>query len=98
MGEEQTIKTLLHEVAHSILHCDDGEEKDADRETREVQAESVAYTVCKYLDINTDDYSFGYIAGWSGDKDVKQLTASIETIKKTARTIIDSIIGDEVIK
>ena len=92
MGEEQTIKTLLHEVAHSILHCDGGEEKDADRETREVQAESVAYTVCKYFGINTDGYSFGYIAGWSGDKDVKQLTESIEIIRKTARTIIDSII------
>lgn len=92
MPQEQTIKTLIHEVAHSMLHCDGGEETDADRETREVQAESVAYTVCKYLGINTDGYSFGYIAGWSGDKDVKQLTESIEIIRKTARTIIDSII------
>lgn len=57
-----------------------------------MQAESVAYTVCKYLGINTDGYSFGYIAGWSGDKDVKQLTESIEIIRKTAKTIIDSII------
>lgn len=95
MSQEQTIKTLVHEVAHSMLHCDGGEETDADRETKEVQAESVAYTVCKYLGINTDNYSFGYIAGWSGDKDVKQLAESIEVIRKTAKTIIDSINGKE---
>ena len=68
LSESQTIKTLLHEQAHALLHGKDGEEEKADQKTREVQAESIAYVVSQYLGINTDDYSFGYVAGWSSDK------------------------------
>lgn len=92
MSETQTIKTAVHEIAHAILHDKDtGEEKDADRNTKEVQAESVAYTVCQYLGIDTTSYSFEYVAGWSSDRDVKELLTSLDTIQKTARDIIDQI-------
>ena len=91
MSEAQTIKTLVHEIAHAILHNENGEEKDADRYTREVQAESVAYTVCSMLGLDTSDYSFGYVAGWSTNKDVKELTASMEVIRKTAKLITDGL-------
>ena len=96
MSQQQTIKTLVHEIAHSMLHSKDGEESEADKHTKEVQAESVAYTVCKWLGIDTSGYSFGYVAGWSGNKDVKQLTASMEVIRKTAKAIIDAINEKEV--
>lgn len=91
MSETQTIKTLIHEIAHSILHKKDGEEKEADRRTREVQAESVAYMVSGLLGLDTAEYSFGYIAGWSGSQEVKELTASMEVIKKTVKKIIEGI-------
>lgn len=92
MPQGQTIKTLVHEIAHSILHDkDQGEEKEADRRTKEVQAESVAYVVNQYLGLDTSDYSFGYVAGWSSGKDVKELRASLETIRNTAHDIIDKI-------
>lgn len=88
---QQAIKTLVHEIAHAMLHGKDGEEAAADRHTKEVQAESVAYMVCSSLGIATDDYSFGYIAGWSKDKEAKELTASMAVIKKTAIEIIKAI-------
>lgn len=92
ISEQQTVKTLIHEIAHSILHDrENGEEKDADRETKEVQAESVAYTVCNTLGLDTSEYSFGYIAGWSKGKEVKELTESMEVIRKTAQTIIEGL-------
>lgn len=92
MAEQQTIKTLVHEISHAILHDKEtGEEKEADRRTKEVQAESVAYVVCNYLGLDTSDYSFGYVAGWSGCKEVKQLTASMEVIRKTASAIIEEL-------
>ena len=62
-----------------------------DRRTKEVEAESVAYTVCQRYDIETSDYSFGYIAGWSSDKETKELKSSLETIRKTAAEMIESI-------
>ena len=62
-----------------------------DRHTKEVEAESVAYTVCQRYGIETSDYSFGYIAGWSSDKETKELKGSLETIRKTAAELIDSI-------
>ena len=69
MDELQNIKTAIHEIAHATLHDID---KDAperpDRRTREVQAESVAYAVCQHYGLDTSDYSFGYIAGWSSGK------------------------------
>lgn len=92
MAEQQTIKTLIHEISHAILHDKEtGEEAEASRRTKEVQAESVAYVVCSSLGLDTSDYSFGYVAGWSGGKEVKELTASMEVIKKTAGTIIEAL-------
>lgn len=92
LSESQTVKTLIHEIAHSILHNkEDGLEKEADRYTKEVQAESVAFTVCSMLGIDASDYSFGYVAGWSKDKDVKELIGSMEVIRKTAGEIIDAL-------
>lgn len=92
MSEQQTIKTLVHEIAHAILHeKENGEEKEADRRTKEVQAESVAYTVCNALGLDTADYSFGYVAGWSEGKEVKELRESMEVIRKTAVEIIGKL-------
>lgn len=95
MSEEQTVKTLVHEIAHSFLHGESGEENEADRRTQEVQAESVAYTVCRMLGLNTDEYSFGYIAGWSAGKELKELNKSMETIRKTANKILKEVKRDE---
>lgn len=96
MSEMQTIKTLIHEIAHAKLHAVDPDEKTApedkkDRHTKEVEAESVAYTVCQRYGIETSDYSFGYIAGWSSDKETKELKSSLETIRSTAAEMIESI-------
>ena len=92
LSQEQTLKTAIHEIAHAILHDrDNGAEKDSDRATMEVQAESVAYTVCSYYGLDTSDYSFGYVAGWSKDKEAKELAASREVIRKTAKEIIEGI-------
>ena len=92
MSEIQTIKTLVHEISHAILHeKENGEEKDADRGTKEVQAESVAYTVCSMLGIDTSDYSFEYVAGWSKGKEVKELNASMEVIRRTAKDIYEGL-------
>lgn len=91
MEETQTIKTLIHEVAHSILHRKDGEQEQATHNTKEVQAESVAYIVSNYLGIDTSEYSFGYVAGWSTGKDVKELKESLDVIQKTASKIISCV-------
>ena len=94
MDELQNIKTAIHEIAHATLHDID---KDAperpDRRTREVQAESVAYTVCQHYGLDTSDYSFGYIAGWSSGKELAELKGSLETIRSTAASLIDTIDG-----
>jgi antirestriction protein ArdC len=96
MSEIQTVKTAIHEIAHAKLHAINPDEKVApeerkDRHTKEVEAESVAYTVCQRYSIETSDYSFGYIAGWSSDKDTKELKGSLETIRSTAAEMIESI-------
>ena len=96
MSEMQTIKTLIHEIAHAKLHAATPDEKTApkdrkDRHTKEVEAESVAYTVCQRYGLETSDYSFGYIAGWSSDKETKELKGSLETIRSTAAEMIESI-------
>lgn len=92
MSQMQTIKTMVHEITHSILHDkDNGEEAKADRRTMEVQAESVAYVVNSYLGLDTSDYSFGYIAGWSSGKETKELKASLNVIQKTAHELIEAI-------
>ncbi len=92
MPESQTVKTMIHEIAHSILHndiLDEAEKKD--RQTKEVEAESVAYTVCQHFGIDTSDYSFGYIAGWSSSKETEELKQSLETIQKIASGLINDI-------
>lgn len=88
MSESQTIKTLIHETSHAILHSAPGEKT---RETKEVEAESVAYTVCSHFGIDTSEYSFGYIASWSSTKELRELRASLETIQKTASGLIMEI-------
>lgn len=91
MSEMQTIKTTVHEIAHAILHGKDGDEEGAKRSTKEVQAESVAFTVCTMLGLDTSGYSFEYIADWSQGRDAKELTASMEAIRKTANTIYEGL-------
>ena len=96
MSELQTLKTAIHEIAHAKLHAIDPEAPVTDRpdsRTREVQAESVAYTVCQHYGLDTSDYSFGYVAGWSSGKDLKELRASLETIRATAHELITTIDG-----
>ena len=99
MSELQTLKTAIHEIAHAKLHDIDlnAPKEDLadrpDRRTREVQAESVAYTVCQHYGLDTSDYSFGYVAGWSSGRELAELKASLETIRATAAEIIDSIDG-----
>ena len=97
MSELQTIKTAIHEIAHAKLHDIDPnapqeEQTDRpDRRTREVQAESVAYAVCQHYGLDTSDYSFGYVAGWSSGRELDELKSSLETIRSTAAEIINSI-------
>lgn len=97
LSELQTIKTAIHEIAHAKLHAlpekDAGEPKQnrADRRTREVQAESVAYTVCQHFGLDTSDYSFGYIAGWSSGRETTELKASLEVIRNTATEFITGV-------
>lgn len=97
MSESQTLKTMVHEVAHSMLHNKElNKDIDApvkDRNTKEVEAESIAYTVCQHFGIDTSDYSFGYIAGWSSGKEMTELKASLDTIRKTASELITGIEG-----
>ena len=98
-SELQTVKTLIHEIAHAKLHDIDltaalDEQNIPNRRTREVEAESVAYTVCQHFGLDTSDYSFGYIAGWSSDKDIKELKTSLETIRATANDLITEIEGN----
>lgn len=91
MSSIQTIKTAIHELAHSRLHnpLDTKNIKEvSDRKTKEVEAESVAFVVSSHFGINTSDYSFPYIAAWSSDKDVKELKQSLATIQKEASKII----------
>jgi antirestriction protein ArdC/predicted nucleotidyltransferase len=94
MSEGQTLKTMIHEVAHSKLHSKEVEQDEQmkkDRNTKEVEAESIAYTVCQHFGVDTSDYSFGYIAGWSSGRDTKELRASMDTIRRTASELITGI-------
>ena len=99
MSDLQTLKTAIHEIAHAKLHDIDlnapkEEQKPrVDRRTREVEAESVAYTVCQHYGLDTSDYSFGYIAGWSSGKELAELRGSLETIRNTAAEMINAIDG-----
>lgn len=96
MPEVQTIKTAIHEIAHAKLHDHDLKKADIDspkkdRKTEEVEAESVAYTVCQHFGIDTSDYSFAYVASWGSGKDTPELKASLETIRSTASELITQI-------
>ena len=94
MGEAQTAKTGVHEVAHAKLHAKEVEQETGiakDRETKEVEAESIAYTVCQHFGIDTSDYSFGYIAGWSSGKEMPELKSSLDTIRRTSSELIKGI-------
>lgn len=95
MPQLQTLKTAVHEIAHAVLHAwpEDGTKpKDGPgRYTKEVQAESVAYTVCQHYGLETADYSFAYIAGWSSDRDTKELKESLDVIRQTAHDLITQI-------
>lgn len=97
MSESQTLKTMVHEVAHSMLHDKEvNQSMDVpakDRNTKEVEAESVAFTVCQHFGIDTSEYSFGYIAGWSSGRDMKELKNSLDTIRRTASELITGIEG-----
>ena len=99
MSDLQTLKTAIHEIAHAKLHDIDlnapkEEQKPrVDRRTREVEAESVAYTVCQHYGLDTSDYSFGYVAGWSSGKELAELKGSLETIRSTAAEMINAIDG-----
>ena len=94
MGESQTIKTMIHEVAHAMLHNSDfmkqnSEEKD--RLTKETEAESIAFTVCSALGIATSDYSFPYVASWASGKEMKELKDSMDTIRLTAADFLEKL-------
>lgn len=94
MSESQTIKTAIHETGHARLHDKDIMEKqgiEKDRLTKEVEAESVAYCVCSAFGVDTSEYSFPYIAGWSSNRDMKELKASMDIIRKTAGEMIDEL-------
>lgn len=86
MAAAQTLKTIIHEKAHSVLHYAGSEQRTA--EEREVQAESVAYCVASAFGLDTSDYSFGYIAGWSNGHETKELKSSLAVIEKTARELM----------
>ena len=92
ISERQSLKTLIHEISHALLH--DKEivpDAPTDSNTREVQAESIAYVVSQYFGMDTSEYSFGYISGWSSDKNVQELKSSLEIIRNTSNDIINQI-------
>ena len=92
LPQAQKIKTAVHEVAHSILHDKiDGLDQEANKREMEVSAESVAFVVCSYLGLDTSEYSFGYVGGWSAGKELKELQTKMEIIRKAANTIISGI-------
>ena len=97
VSELQAVKTAIHEIAHAKLHDidlnapKDEQQPRVDRRTREVEAESVAYTVCQHYGLDTSDYSFGYVAGWSSGRELSELKSSLETIRSAAAEIINSI-------
>ena len=104
MSEVQTISAAIHEVAHSLLHNREMEKelqaqqcenkkpmKPKDRNTEEVEAESISFAVCSYYGIQTAENSLGYIATWSKGKELAELRASLETINKTSSVLISGI-------
>jgi hypothetical protein len=100
MSQIQTVSAAIHEMTHAKLHDrslivggDDETTKPKDRRTQEVEAESISYAVCQYFGIETGDNSFGYVASWSRGRELSELNASLDTIRKTAAELIDTIDG-----
>ena len=94
MSEAQTMKTAVHETAHAVLHDRDqmaAEGVVKDKLTKEVEAESIAYVVCNHFGLDTSEYSFSYIASWTSGKNMRELRASMDTIRKTSAEIIGQI-------
>ena len=94
MSEAQTVKTLLHEASHQALHSKEAMDSAGEKKSKnqkETEAESVAYVVCQHYGIDTSDYSFPYVATWSVDKEVPELKASLDTIRRTASELIVKI-------
>ena len=92
LSQIHTIKTSIHEVAHSILHdVDTGWANAADVKTKEIQAESIAYTVCQHYGIDTSEYSFNYVAAWSSGKDLSELKESMNIIQEASHDMINGI-------
>ena len=91
MSEAQTVKTAIHEMAHQKLHAIENHGSKQTRGSKEVEAESVAYTVCQHYGIDTSDYSFSYVAGWSEGKEMPELKASLDTIRRAASEMITAI-------
>lgn len=93
LSELQSVKTLVHEIAHSLLHSDNPEieNEEKNREWKEFEAESVAFIVCKYLNLDTEEYSFPYILSWSKNQFQEFLKEDLPTIQKTANYIIDKL-------
>lgn len=94
MSEVQTVKTTIHEMAHQKLHSIKAQqlkEGKQSRASKEVEAESVAYVVCKHFGIDTSDYSFSYVAGWSEGKETPEFKESLQTIRRAASEMITSL-------
>lgn len=91
ISEKQSLKTLIHELAHATIHNVNIPDVPKDSPTREVQAESIAYVICEYFGMDVSEYSFGYIAGWSTGKDIKELKQSLEIIHNTSNDIISKV-------
>ena len=91
LSEAHTIKTGIHEIAHAILHSDKEAFNKIDNRTREVEAESIAFIVADHFGIDTSNYSFGYVAAWSATKELNELKKSLNTIQKTADSLINNI-------
>jgi Zn-dependent peptidase ImmA (M78 family) len=95
LPQAQKIKTAVHEISHSILHDKiDGLDQEADKRSMEVSAESVAFVVCSWLGMDTSEYSFGYVGGWSAGKELKELQQKMEVIRSTASMIISGLDGE----
>ena len=96
LSEAQTIKTALHEVTHALLHDRDKLQKEGiqkDPHAREIEAESVAYTVSQAFGLDTSDYTFGYVASWSRSLELQELKQAMDIIRRTSATMIDGIRG-----
>ena len=95
MSEKQTMKTAVHEVTHAMCHDRDLMEKLGEKKNKmtiETEAESVAFTVCSFFNLDVSDYSFPYLAGWASSMEMKELRSSMDFIRKTAGSFIDSMV------